>query len=273
MFKYCDCWKRNKYFSWFLAHGKGNNFYFSFEFVLKSNEITVNFLRRSCVITAKQVLFFINANCTDWSGIVRNVTYSQAILYLNIIDFLYYKSESLNSETSWNANQQLLKEKFLAKGAVGVCMLIWRKQYIVGSWHCPMSLRSRDAKRVKEIPHYTFLAEAHRKWEPAVHWTLNTEHWTRSQFEEPNIELLRSNLFEFRLILKSHWHKANSVGYVWFRVRVIVTLRLTVGQSVCLGVEPRPGLMTRCSLTLWKLRSCLISAPSLTRGRACPLSV
>jgi hypothetical protein len=34
------------------------------------------------------------------------------------------------------------------------------------------------------------------------------------------------------------------------RVRVRVTLRLTVGQSVCLGVEPRPGLMTRCSLTL-----------------------
>jgi hypothetical protein len=33
-------------------------------------------------------------------------------------------------------------------------------------------------------------------------------------------------------------------------VRVRVTLRLTVGQSVCLGVEPRPGLMTRCSLTL-----------------------
>jgi hypothetical protein len=28
-------------------------------------------------------------------------------------------------------------------------------------------------------------------------------------------------------------------------VRVRVTLRLTVSQSVCLGVEPRPGLMTR----------------------------
>jgi hypothetical protein len=33
-------------------------------------------------------------------------------------------------------------------------------------------------------------------------------------------------------------------------VRVRVTLRLTVGQSVCLGVELRPGLMTRCLLTL-----------------------
>jgi hypothetical protein len=29
-------------------------------------------------------------------------------------------------------------------------------------------------------------------------------------------------------------------------VQVQVTLRLTVSQSVCLGVEPRPGLMTRC---------------------------
>jgi hypothetical protein len=29
------------------------------------------------------------------------------------------------------------------------------------------------------------------------------------------------------------------------QVQVQVTLRLTVSQSVCLGVEPRPGLMTR----------------------------
>jgi hypothetical protein len=29
------------------------------------------------------------------------------------------------------------------------------------------------------------------------------------------------------------------------RVRVRVSLRLTVRQSVCLGVEPRSGLMTR----------------------------
>jgi hypothetical protein len=29
------------------------------------------------------------------------------------------------------------------------------------------------------------------------------------------------------------------------RVRVRVTLRLTVSQSVCLGVQPRVGLMTR----------------------------
>jgi hypothetical protein len=34
------------------------------------------------------------------------------------------------------------------------------------------------------------------------------------------------------------------------RVRVRVTLRLTVSQSVCLGVEPRLGLMTRYLFSL-----------------------
>jgi hypothetical protein len=43
---------------------------------------------------------------------------------------------------------------------------------------------------------------------------------------------------------------AAGFNYSLVRVRVRVTLRLTVGQSVCLGVEPHPGLMTRCLLTL-----------------------
>jgi hypothetical protein len=34
------------------------------------------------------------------------------------------------------------------------------------------------------------------------------------------------------------------------KVKVKVTLRLTVGQSVCLGVEPRLGLMTRYLFTV-----------------------
>jgi hypothetical protein len=34
------------------------------------------------------------------------------------------------------------------------------------------------------------------------------------------------------------------------RVRMRVTLRLTVGRSVCLVVEPLLGLMTRCLLTV-----------------------
>jgi hypothetical protein len=48
-----------------------------------------------------------------------------------------------------------------------------------------------------------------------------------------------------------------------FRVRV--TLRLTVSQSVCLGVEPNLGLLTRDFFFL--------GAPSLTRGRVCHVSV
>jgi hypothetical protein len=49
-------------------------------------------------------------------------------------------------------------------------------------------------------------------------------------------------------------------------------LRLTVGRSVCLGVEYHLGLMTRYLLTVWQLRSCPIRTPSLTRGRVSLLS-
>jgi hypothetical protein len=49
-------------------------------------------------------------------------------------------------------------------------------------------------------------------------------------------------------------------------------LRLTVSQSVSLGVEPHLGLMTRyLAITNWQLRSCFCGAPSLTRGRVCLL--
>jgi hypothetical protein len=43
------------------------------------------------------------------------------------------------------------------------------------------------------------------------------------------------------------------VGFRYVKVRVKVTLQLTVGQSVCLGVEPQLGFMTRCFffLTIW----------------------
>jgi hypothetical protein len=56
--------------------------------------------------------------------------------------------------------------------------------------------------------------------------------------------------------------------YVFFynQVKVKVTLLLTVSQSVSLGVEPHLGLMTTYLLLFW---SCLLGAPSLTRGRVC----
>jgi hypothetical protein len=47
------------------------------------------------------------------------------------------------------------------------------------------------------------------------------------------------------------------------QVKVKVTLRLTVSQSVSLG--------DRILIAVWQLRSCFCGAPSLTRGRVCLL--
>jgi hypothetical protein len=52
--------------------------------------------------------------------------------------------------------------------------------------------------------------------------------------------------------------------------QVKVTLRLTVGHSVSLGVEPHLGLMT-IYFIVWQLRSCFCGAPSLTRELVCLL--
>jgi hypothetical protein len=46
-------------------------------------------------------------------------------------------------------------------------------------------------------------------------------------------------LFDYRGGSYYYWEELR------VRVRVRVTLRLTVSQSVCLGVEPRLGFMTR----------------------------
>jgi hypothetical protein len=46
----------------------------------------------------------------------------------------------------------------------------------------------------------------------------------------------------------------------------------SVSQSVSLGVEPNLGLLTR-DYFFFKLLSCHLGAPSLTRGRVCHLSV
>jgi hypothetical protein len=54
---------------------------------------------------------------------------------------------------------------------------------------------------------------------------------------------------------------------------VKVTLRLTVSQSVSLGVEPHLGLMTRYLLLLHSYGLVFCGAPSLTRGRVCLLNM
>jgi hypothetical protein len=56
------------------------------------------------------------------------------------------------------------------------------------------------------------------------------------------------------------------------QINFVVTLRLTVSQSVRLGVEPTVGLGPDIN-SVWKLLSCLCGAPSLKRGRVCLLSV
>jgi hypothetical protein len=48
-------------------------------------------------------------------------------------------------------------------------------------------------------------------------------------------------------------------------------LRLTVSQSVSLGVEPHLGLMTRYLLLFDSYGLVFCRAPSLTRGRLCLL--
>jgi hypothetical protein len=54
-------------------------------------------------------------------------------------------------------------------------------------------------------------------------------------------------------------------------VKVKVTLRLTVSQSVSLSVEPRVGLMTRYLLLFDSYGLVFCGAPSLMIGRVCLL--
>jgi hypothetical protein len=55
-------------------------------------------------------------------------------------------------------------------------------------------------------------------------------------------------------------------------VKVKVTLRLTVSQSVSKSWCPAPsGAHDQIFVTVWQLRSCFCGAPSLMRGRVCHL--
>jgi uncharacterized membrane protein len=56
------------------------------------------------------------------------------------------------------------------------------------------------------------------------------------------------------------------------KVKVKVTLRLTVSQSVCLGVEPKYGTFDQ-SFFFESYSLVIFGAPSLTRGRVCHVSV
>jgi hypothetical protein len=60
------------------------------------------------------------------------------------------------------------------------------------------------------------------------------------------MELLKAILAEINPKMDT-WKDKSRTGFIAYKntARVRVTLRLTVSQSVCLGVEPRLGLMTR----------------------------
>jgi hypothetical protein len=57
------------------------------------------------------------------------------------------------------------------------------------------------------------------------------------------------------------------------RVRVRVTLRLTVSRSVCLGVDPNYGTFDHRFFFFESYSLVIYGAPSLTRGRVCHVSV
>jgi hypothetical protein len=100
-------------------------------------------------------------------------------------------------------------------------------------------------------------------WLPKYSITLSGRY---GKLYQANVHLL------IALVVYNYGH---IVCRIWVRVRVRVTLQLTVSQSVCLGVEPNLGLLTRDIFFFFFLSYSLVlfGAPSLTRGRVCHLSV
>jgi hypothetical protein len=87
------------------------------------------------------------------------------------------------------------------------------------------------------------------------------------------IVLMRVNHFIYTIYIHSLTNSLLLTETALGSVRVRITLHLTVSQSVCLGVEPNLGLLTRDIFFFFKPLSCHLGAPSLTRGRVCHLSV
>jgi hypothetical protein len=65
-----------------------------------------------------------------------------------------------------------------------------------------------------------------------MHWQEMNFHGQITEIQNPNLKVV--NIFGLQMN-----------AFAPIQVKVKVTLRLTVSQSVCLGVEPRLGLMTR----------------------------
>jgi hypothetical protein len=93
----------------------------------------------------------------------------------------------------------------------------------------------------------------HDQWLPK---TRSIPHWTTSVFSSAWLTwfwFTSRSLLHFRFPLVSTPQQNTQLSYdslTTESISVRVTLRLTVSQSVCLGVEPRLGLMTRYSFFL-----------------------
>jgi hypothetical protein len=105
-----------------------------------------------------------------------------------------------------------------------------------------------------------------------IHEDIFNWHRPKSSPKDGDFPTLIEQLFDASFSMRSVSYKRRFCSYMCLLVRVWVALRLTVSRSVCHGVKPHLGLMTRYLLTVWQLRSCSISEPSLTRGRASLLS-
>jgi hypothetical protein len=99
----------------------------------------------------------------------------------------------------------------------------------------------------------------------AIHWLCNYTLFTNYVWQSLEFTLIQPVTFY------SFGSPSHPTDSEFHELRSEVTLRLTVGQSVCLGVEPLWDLQPDIN-SVGILLCCLCWAPSLTRGRVCLLS-